>query len=176
MVKLFMVKPFLYPMKWPKDSEANWAIRQFIAGIPRSEMPPWSLKNLKLCPVATVLNLRDALWCCQIHWLIYWWCCQIHLISFEWRGGEVEANPSNFIHIEYKFVKVEHFVFVFWRSCQLWWKRSTIRQKSIFLTPLQIFIKCSHGLPKKSFTFFKDNHNLNHTSITLGFKNMFIFR
>ena len=40
MVKLFMVKPFLYPMKWPKDSEANWAIRQFIAGIPRSEMPP----------------------------------------------------------------------------------------------------------------------------------------
>ena len=42
------------------------------------------------------------------HMLIYW-CCQIHLISFECRGGEGEANPSNFIHIEYKFVKVEHF-------------------------------------------------------------------
>ena len=29
---------------------------------PRSEMPPWSRKNPKLYPVATVLNSRDALW------------------------------------------------------------------------------------------------------------------
>lgn len=88
------------------------------------------------------------------HMLIYW-CYQIHLISCECRGGEGEANPSNFIHIEYKFVKVEHFCLKLAALMKTIYNKQKVyrpgNQHSTYPDP--DFVK-NHPLKKVRFFFF----------------------